>query len=108
MAGGHRAPLVDHRHAIVVLDNGVDRPPQLNRIAQLLGQALADAMAPTDDPHLLRPAARGHHGVDPAAGPDVEEEVQERHLARLGREEAGAQEPIEGERHLVIAVGRQP
>ncbi len=73
-------------HAVVVLADAAHRRLEPHRVAELGRHAHRDLLGPVEEALLLRAPGGGEQGVERGARVDVEEEVQQRDVARLGGE----------------------
>src|SRR5690606_21396228 len=94
--------------APLVLGDRADRPAEHQAIAERLGQAPAELLRAADEAPLLRAVSDLREAHEPSARAQVEEEVEEGELARLGGEDRARRDVEHGAGAARLQVAALP
>ena len=100
--------LVVHGDAVVVVVDAVHRSVEPDAVAEQRGQPHRDLHRAVGEAGLLGAVDDPDHLLQAAAGPDVEERMQQRDLARLGREEGAGHGPQPDLRTVAVGLRLDP
>src|SRR5215218_7434441 len=102
------AAVVGYLHAPVVLADRADRRAKPHCVTQPVGEPQSKLLRTSLQSALLGTVVGGHEPIQRAPRPAVEQEVQQRHLRRLGTEQRRNHRAPIAKSYLGLRVGNEP